>query len=81
VIVTYGERPPTDSHRIPLDAADLHREYVMSSDRTTAYLVRQRASGRWTCECPGFGYRERCRHVDGVRLKDASLLALLGGGP
>lgn len=77
--VTYGGPPPAGTHRIPLDAPDLHYQYVMSSDGTTAYLVRQRASGRWTCECAGFTYRERCRHIDVVRLKYANPLALLGG--
>lgn len=23
-------------------------------------------SGRWSCTCPGHGFRGRCRHVDGI---------------
>jgi ribosomal protein L21E len=25
-------------------------------------------SGRWSCTCPGHGFRGRCRHVDEIRI-------------
>lgn len=28
------------------------------------HRVRLHESGRWTCDCRGFSYRQRCRHLD-----------------
>ena len=40
---------------------------VKSSDGVTAYLVRCLPGGLWTCTCPGFIHRSKCRHIRLVR--------------
>lgn len=30
------------------------------------YLVRLHETGRWTCRCKGFSYRQDCKHVQAV---------------
>jgi hypothetical protein len=37
-------------------------EYVVSFD-----------GGRWSCNCPGHGFRNRCRHVDELRASNPQL--------
>jgi len=37
-------------------------EYVVSFD-----------AGRWSCNCPGHGFRNRCRHVDELRASNPQL--------
>ena len=37
-------------------------EYVVSFD-----------GGRWSCTCPGHGFRNRCRHVDELRASNPQL--------
>ena len=31
-------------------------------------------SGRWSCTCPGHGFRGRCRHVDELRASNPQLV-------
>jgi hypothetical protein len=38
-----------------------------SSDGVTEYEVCLYASGKWTCECEGYRYRENCRHIEQAR--------------
>ena len=46
---------------------DRAKEYkVMSSKGDKEYIVKANASGSLECECPGYGFRRRCRHVDQV---------------
>ena len=40
---------------------------VMSSKGDKEYLVHMNASGSLECECPGYGFRRRCRHIDQVQ--------------
>jgi len=34
-----------------------------TSDPSTTYRVLQYADGRKECNCPGFSYRKRCKHI------------------
>lgn len=58
--------------RVPLgdDSQQVIRTVrVKSSDGVTAYLVSCLPGGLWTCTCPGFAYRSRCRHINQVRAR------------
>jgi hypothetical protein len=46
---------------------------VKSSDTVTTYLVRCLPGGLWTCTCPGFVHRSKCRHIKQVRARLAEL--------
>lgn len=39
---------------------------VGSSDGQSIYLVREESDGRLTCNCSGFHYRRKCRHLEEV---------------
>lgn len=39
---------------------------VGSSDGTALYLVSEEPDGRLTCNCSGFHYRRKCRHLEQV---------------
>jgi hypothetical protein len=39
--------------------------WTVSGSKGNQYTVSQ-DSGRWSCTCPGHGFRGRCRHVDEV---------------
>jgi hypothetical protein len=56
--------------RVPLggdDGKPLLTVQVDSSDGITVYVVRCLPGGLWTCTCPGFVHRTRCRHIMQVR--------------
>ena len=46
---------------------DRDKEYkVMSSKGDKEYVVKSDSTGSLSCECPGYGFRRRCRHIDQV---------------
>ena len=45
-----------------LDEADTNTVKVEGSGGKTYSLTR--ANGTWSCTCPGYQYRGKCRHVD-----------------
>ena len=46
---------------------DSNKEYkVMSSKGDKEYTVKSDSTGSLSCECPGYGFRRRCRHIDQV---------------
>lgn len=63
--------------RVPLHGAvtaqggpvRLESVVVRSASGNGSYTVTRLPSGEWTCPCPGFQYREHCRHVDEARLQ------------
>lgn len=50
---TETVRPMAASFRIP-----------SGSETRVTYVVRLFADGEASCECPGYAYRRRCRHID-----------------
>lgn len=40
--------------------------WQISGSKGNQYVVSFDA-GRWSCSCPGYGFRNRCRHVDELR--------------
>jgi len=41
-------------------------QYSIPGSKGLPYTVTLHR-GQWTCSCPGFGFRRRCRHVDEAR--------------
>ena len=39
-------------------------EYKVVGSRGAEYTVRCNSEGLWSCTCPGFGFRRKCKHVD-----------------
>lgn len=37
--------------------------WTVSGSKGNKYFVKLN-SGHWSCSCPGFGFRRRCRHVE-----------------
>jgi hypothetical protein len=46
--------------------------WTVSGSKGSRYTVAL-DSGRWTCTCPGHGFRGRCRHVDELRASNPRL--------
>jgi hypothetical protein len=42
-------------------------EVKSNSDPTKKYVVKKHRDGNWTCDCPGFGFRKNCSHIDKVK--------------
>ena len=40
---------------------------VTSSKGDKVYEVKMDISGEFSCTCPGYGFRRRCRHIDYVK--------------
>jgi len=38
----------------------------VKGSKGNTYIVKRNSSGHWSCTCPGFGYRRRCKHVTSV---------------
>jgi len=38
-------------------------EYEVAGSRGNKYRVRRNSKGIWSCTCPGFGFRQKCKHV------------------
>lgn len=36
----------------------------MIGSKGALYRVRLHESGRWSCSCRGFSYRQQCKHLD-----------------
>ena len=41
---------------------------VSNSKGTDSYEVTY-INGSWSCTCPGYGFRRKCRHIDQTKLK------------
>lgn len=41
---------------------------VLSSDKKREYLVEFKYDS-WSCTCPAFGFRRKCKHIDQVKSK------------
>lgn len=47
------------------------RTWDIRGSRGDAYTVSLE-EGRWSCSCPGHGFRGRCRHVDEIQAKQVA---------
>ena len=63
-IAFYPYKPKQDNK----PNIDSNKEYkVKSSKGDKVYTVKPNTSGSLECECPGYGFRRRCRHIDEVQ--------------
>ena len=46
--------------------------WTVSGSKGNSYTVSL-SGGRWSCSCPGHGFRNRCRHVDELRASNPQL--------
>ena len=58
--MTYERKRP-DS---PSDASE--RVWAVVGSKGAHYTVRA-DQGRYTCTCPGFGWRRKCKHIEQVK--------------
>lgn len=40
-----------------------------NSDPNKSYIVKKHPDGSWTCDCPGYGYRRKCSHIEKMKGK------------
>jgi hypothetical protein len=65
--------------RVPLGGDEKPRTVkVKSSDGVTTHLVSCLPGGLWTCTCPGFVHKSKCRHIKLVRARFAEDARLPG---
>ncbi len=64
-----GEYMIVEEREAPAQPADVTSYEVQGSTGNT-YTVTDNG-GTWTCTCPGFGWRRKCKHVDAQRAKVA----------
>ena len=60
-----GEYMVVDQRFTPSQSRDVTTYDVQGSTGNT-YTVTQ-ADDTWTCTCPGFGWRRKCRHITEVK--------------
>jgi len=60
----YPYKPKKDNNLKDIDSNKVYK--VMSSKGDKEYQVQMNTSGSLECECPGYGFRRRCRHIDQV---------------
>jgi hypothetical protein len=45
------------------------RSWVVDGSGGKKYTVKT-TGGNWTCTCPGYGWRRKCRHIEAKRAQD-----------
>ena len=58
--MTYESKRPES----PADAPD--GAWAVVGSKGASYTVRA-VQGRYTCTCPGFGWRRKCKHIEQVK--------------
>ena len=58
--MVYESKPPVS----PPDASV--RSWAVVGSKGAHYTVRAN-QGRYTCACPGFGWRHKCKHIEQVK--------------
>ncbi len=52
-----------------VDKLEYETYKVMSSTGKGEYQVRKYNNGTWSCTCPAYGFRRKCKHIDNVKSK------------
>ena len=58
-VTVRGLRAERDTVYFPKETA----EETVEGSRGSKYILTQIA-GSWTCSCPGYGFRRKCRHLE-----------------
>lgn len=53
------------------NTAPSSREWDVKGSKGNTYRVVER-DGQWSCSCPGYGFRRKCRHIAEKREENAS---------
>ena len=61
----YPYKPKIDDSLKNIDSNKVYK--VTSSKGDKEYQVQLNTSGSLECECPGYGFRRRCRHITEVQ--------------
>jgi len=57
-----ASKPETDPVDVPKQV------FKVEGSKGLEYTVKQAANGTWSCECVGFGYRNKCKHITNCEL-------------
>lgn len=51
-------------HRVPIGSREPLRDDVVESETHpgTYYHLHLKGDGMWSCDCPGYQYRQECKH-------------------
>ena len=63
-IAFYPYKPKKDNSLDNIKSNAIYK--VTSSKGDKEYQIQMNSSGSLECECPGYGFRRRCRHIDQV---------------
>ena len=63
-IAFYPYKPNREAN---MDTSAIGIWKIPSSKGDKEYTVRTSITGSLECECPGYGFRRRCRHIDQVK--------------
>jgi hypothetical protein len=53
----------------PSDAQE--RLFEVEGSKGNKYTVKHAANGSWSCECVGYGFRRKCKHIEKAKEKIA----------
>jgi len=53
--------PQHEPHKGTVDAQET--VFQVMGTKGNKYTVKRSKNGEWSCECVGFGYRGKCRHI------------------
>jgi hypothetical protein len=69
VMKQWEDENKNNTMNIPVAAAP--KEFIVksNSDPDKTYIVKQLADGSMTCDCPGFGFRRKCKHIESIKEK------------
>ena len=63
-----GKYMITEQRETPAVSRDV-RSYEVQGSKGNTYTVIDNG-GTWTCTCPGFGWRRKCKHVESLKNED-----------
>jgi hypothetical protein len=54
-------KPLQKPQKDPVDAQE--QIFKVEGSKGNKYTVKRAANNSWSCECVGYGYRQRCKHI------------------
>ena len=62
-------KPLQKPQKDPVDAQE--RLFEVEGSKGNKYTVRHAKDDSWSCECVGYGYRRKCKHIEKAKEKIA----------